>query len=290
MDEYRPYPSSQPADLDEADDSPTPNDSSSTAGMAGQALGQAAGSAYAGAQQALSSALEDEEEEEEDDDREEVEADDTDDTDEPNRRGRSGRGSRAERPAPNLEHPGGHLSGTIARLNRPRRFGFLRTEDGMEIFFHASAMENGPTAFDALRSGQAVEFDCHQDDAGRGLAATLVQVVGPPPAETPRPPRPTREERKASRAERSERSERGERGERSERSERGDRSSRGDHWRVVVLQERFDNPVHTQLERLLNERNIRPGHFTISLFDREDGAECWVAYHTGDASGSGGKR
>ncbi|MGH2370638.1 MAG: cold-shock protein, partial [Chloroflexota bacterium] len=92
-----------------------------------------------------------------------------------------------ERAAPDLDHPGGHLHGTVARLNRPRRFGFLRADDGVEVFFHASAIDTGPNAFDALRSGQEVEFDCHQDEQGRGLAASVVTVVGEPPPEPPRP-------------------------------------------------------------------------------------------------------
>src|SRR5690348_11198086 len=62
--------------------------------------------------------------------------------------------TRPERQAPDLEHPGGHLHGTVARMNRPRRFGFLRSDDGVEVFFHASALEAGPNAFDALRPGQ----------------------------------------------------------------------------------------------------------------------------------------
>ena len=182
------------------------------------------------------------------------------------RRERGDRGDRADRAEPNLDHPGGHLTGTVARLNRPRRFGFLRTEDGMEVFFHASALESGPSSFDQLRSGQGVEFDCHQDDGGRGLAATLVQVVGPPPPETPRQQRPSREER------------RGGRGERGERGERGGR----DNWRVEVLTDRGDTSVRAQLERLLNERNVKPGNFTIALHEGQGGPECWVAYHTGD--------
>ena len=80
---------------------------------------------------------------------------------------------RPPRPAPNTEHPGGHLGGTVARLNRPRRFGFIRIEEGTEVFFHASAIDSGPHAFDALRTGQEVEVTCHQDDGGRGLAASV---------------------------------------------------------------------------------------------------------------------
>ena len=169
-------------------------------------------------------------------------------------------GDEADRPKPNLDHPGGHLIGTVARLNRPRRFGFVRTEDGMEIFFHASALEAGPNSFDKLRSGQPVEFDCHQDEQGRGLAASLIRVTGPAP-EQPRQPRPAREER----------------------PQKGARGGRG--WRVSVLTERHDQPVATQLERLLNERHVKPGQFTLSLVPRETGTECWVVFHLDEEGG-----
>jgi cold shock CspA family protein len=161
------------------------------------------------------------------------------------------------RTGPDTEHPGGHLHGTVARLNRPRRFGFLRADDGAEIFFHASALEAGPNSFDALRPGQEVEFDCHQDDQGRGLAASLVVAIGEPP-EPPRQPRPPRAERAA----------------------QPSRSPRAAGWHVVVLHERPDSPMHSQLERLLNERSVKPGQFTVAV----GGAECWVAYFTGPES------
>jgi cold shock CspA family protein len=249
MDEYRPYPSEPPADDDQdeqdAVQSPAAVDYTTRVGLSSLDSGAGAESL-------------DEEE-------------DTVNTRRPPRR--RGGDDDEDRPAPNLDHPGGHLTGTVARLNRPRRFGFLRTDDGMEIFFHASALEAGPSAFDQLRNGQTVEFDCHQDDQGRGLAASLVQVVGPPPAESqPRQQRPSREERRAAR---------GERGERPERGERGERGGR-ENWRVVVLQDRADASVHQQLERLLNERNVKPGSVTFTLLDRDGGTECWVAFHTGD--------
>jgi hypothetical protein len=41
--------------------------------------------------------------------------------------------------------------------------------------------------------------------------------------------------------------------------------------------------VPAQLERLLNERHIRPGNFTLAVKEAADGtAECWVVYHLGD--------
>jgi cold shock CspA family protein len=169
-----------------------------------------------------------------------------------------------ERQEPDLTHPGGHLHGVVARMNRPRRFGFLRSDDGVEVFFHASALEAGPNAFDALRPGQEMEWDCHQDEQGRGLAATTVTILGEPPERPARPPRP-------------------ERAERPSRAERGGRQKGGQQtgWRVSVLTERGDQTVAAQLERLLNERGVKPGNFTFNLTETDDGVECWVAIYTG---------
>ncbi len=53
------------------------------------------------------------------------------------------------------------MKGTIVRLVRNRGFGFIQTEGGSEIFFHASSLP--PGSFDALTEGQAVEFDEERD-------------------------------------------------------------------------------------------------------------------------------
>lgn len=172
--------------------------------------------------------------------------------------------ARPPRPAPNTEHPGGHLGGTVARLNRPRRFGFIRIEEGTEVFFHASAIDSGPQAFDGLRTGQEVEVTCHQDDGGRGLAASVVTLVGAPPEVAPRPARPPRPERPMPPA-------------------RPVRPANLGGWHVAVLRDRYDMSVPAQLERLLNERHVRPGNFTLAVHLGHDGtSECWVTYFVGD--------
>jgi cold shock CspA family protein len=264
MDEYRPYPSNQPTD--DSDDETTQNTSGGAGSPSGAGsafstleplgtMGLSSGAGYSAPSQGVNGA-------------DEIEAESAVEPEAPSRRTRE----RADRPEPNLDHPGGHLTGTVARLNRPRRFGFLRTEDGMEVFFHASALESGPNSFDSLRTGTPVEFDCHQDEGGRGLAATLVTVTGPAPEPAqPREPREGREPRES-------RQQRQQRGERQERERRGQR----DNWRVVVLRERPDQPAHEQLEQLLNERGVKPGNVTLAVLERVGGAECWVAYHTGD--------
>ncbi|MGH9343387.1 MAG: cold-shock protein [Terriglobia bacterium] len=56
------------------------------------------------------------------------------------------------------------MEGTIKRLIRDRGFGFLRTDDGQEVFFHRSALEN--LDFDGLREGEKVEFELERGNKG----------------------------------------------------------------------------------------------------------------------------
>jgi CspA family cold shock protein len=48
-------------------------------------------------------------------------------------------------------------TGTIKKLMRDRGFGFIRTGDGREVFFHRS--ECREVDFDALEQGQMVGFE-----------------------------------------------------------------------------------------------------------------------------------
>ncbi len=61
-------------------------------------------------------------------------------------------------------------TGTVARLVRDRGFGFVKTEDGTDVFFHKSALQG--VEFDSLSEGQAVEFDIEEGAKG-ARAATL---------------------------------------------------------------------------------------------------------------------
>jgi CspA family cold shock protein len=67
------------------------------------------------------------------------------------------------------------MSGPITRLIRDRGFGFVRTENGSEIFFHHSAFE--PGVFDTLTEGQELEFDIEIDPRGRGERARDVRLI-----------------------------------------------------------------------------------------------------------------
>ena len=69
-------------------------------------------------------------------------------------------------------------TGTIKKLVRERGFGFIQGQDGVELFFHRSALHGGD-GFDALTEGQAVEFDVERGDKGPRAAN---MKVGPPSA------------------------------------------------------------------------------------------------------------
>ena len=65
--------------------------------------------------------------------------------------------------------------GPIIRIVRDRGFGFVRTENGSEIFFHHSTLP--PGVFDMLQEGQEIEFDVENDPRGRGQRAANVRLA-----------------------------------------------------------------------------------------------------------------
>jgi cold shock protein len=66
------------------------------------------------------------------------------------------------------------MQGSIVRLVRDRGFGFIKAENGTEIFFHASGV-TGSTPYDNLEEGQTVSYEKEQDARGRGERAVNVQ-------------------------------------------------------------------------------------------------------------------
>ena len=64
--------------------------------------------------------------------------------------------------------------GTIIRIVRDRGFGFIKEENGNELFFHATGV-TGSTPFESLSEGQAVTYDKGRDERGRGERAANVQ-------------------------------------------------------------------------------------------------------------------
>ena len=65
-------------------------------------------------------------------------------------------------------------TGTIKRLVRERGFGFIQGHDGVELFFHRSALQG--EAFDTLSEGQAVTFDVEKGDKGPRAANMKVSL------------------------------------------------------------------------------------------------------------------
>jgi CspA family cold shock protein len=55
-------------------------------------------------------------------------------------------------------------TGTVKKLVRERGFGFITGSDGVEVFFHRSAVQGD--GFDALAEGQAVTFDVERGEKG----------------------------------------------------------------------------------------------------------------------------
>ncbi len=63
------------------------------------------------------------------------------------------------------------MQGTIKKVVSDRGFGFIRSADGQEVFFHRSGLRN--IEFDRLREGDAVEFDVERGE--KGLRAVNVR-------------------------------------------------------------------------------------------------------------------
>jgi len=63
------------------------------------------------------------------------------------------------------------MQGTIKRVIRDRGFGFIRSADGKEVFFHRSSLQQ--LNFDGLKEGEAVEFELEQGE--KGPRATTVR-------------------------------------------------------------------------------------------------------------------
>ena len=56
------------------------------------------------------------------------------------------------------------MKGTIKRIIRVRGFGFIRTSDGQDVFFHRNGLQQ--MDFDGLKGGETVEFEVEQAEKG----------------------------------------------------------------------------------------------------------------------------
>ena len=57
------------------------------------------------------------------------------------------------------------FKGTVKRVVKDKGFGFLKCDDGREIFFHASGILGG-VPFAGLKEGQAVTFEVEKGPKG----------------------------------------------------------------------------------------------------------------------------
>ena len=76
-----------------------------------------------------------------------------------------------QRPTPSPSGP--PQQGTVKRIIRDRGFGFIRSSDGKEIFFHRSALVG--LNMGSLSEGQKVEFQLQEGP--KGPRATNVRAV-----------------------------------------------------------------------------------------------------------------
>ena len=65
------------------------------------------------------------------------------------------------------------MQGTIKRVVRDRGFGFIRSSEGQEVFFHRSGLQD--LDFDSLKDGDAVEFEVERGE--KGPRATAVRAA-----------------------------------------------------------------------------------------------------------------
>ena len=65
------------------------------------------------------------------------------------------------------------MEGTIKKIIRDRGFGFIRSAEGQEVFFHRSSLRQ--LDFDGLREGEKVEFDVERGE--KGPRATNVRAA-----------------------------------------------------------------------------------------------------------------
>ena len=68
-------------------------------------------------------------------------------------------------------------TGKIKNLMTDRGFGFIQVDGSADLFFHSSALPEG--GYDALRVGQAVEFDVEPDPRNQSRKRAINIRVSP---------------------------------------------------------------------------------------------------------------
>ncbi len=65
------------------------------------------------------------------------------------------------------------MKGTVKMFNSEKGFGFIRTEEGKDVFFHWSSIV--AEGFKTAEQGEAVEFDVEESE--RGPRATNIRKI-----------------------------------------------------------------------------------------------------------------
>lgn len=65
------------------------------------------------------------------------------------------------------------MKGTIKQFNQEKGFGFIRCEDGQDVFFHYSSLVMD--GFKTITAGEKVEFTLEQSDRG-SRASNIVKI------------------------------------------------------------------------------------------------------------------
>lgn len=82
-------------------------------------------------------------------------------------------GRRAEKPM--LRAAEGQSTGTVARLDRERRHGFIERADGPDLFFHEAVLEDA--TLDDIADGDAVRFAVAEAEGAYGPQARSVRPM-----------------------------------------------------------------------------------------------------------------
>ena len=65
------------------------------------------------------------------------------------------------------------MKGKVKTLSKKRGFGFIRNENGEDVYFHRSNLES--TSFSNLSEGNSVEFTLEKGQ--KGLRATEIKII-----------------------------------------------------------------------------------------------------------------
>lgn len=73
-------------------------------------------------------------------------------------------------------HPAQEIGGFVVRLFRDQGYGFIKSPDGEEIYFHKNSLPGGE--FGRLEVGTGVQW--HQEQGNNGLQASTVRIIDKP--------------------------------------------------------------------------------------------------------------